>query len=311
MIKIEYECEVLTPMVVQGAVSNKKADDLIVRVPSVKGMMRFWWRVFQPENSTKELRNHEGKLFGCIGAKGESTKSNVRIRTHIIKQYRENEVDLFPYKDDKNRNKKDWRYTGLGKGTLFKVELVFCETIYRAEEDEDKKVITSQVYEDTFETMALLGGLGLRSRRGFGAFRIVNKTKISFEKQEQRKEAKSWLKIGDVLNRINKIDKWNCLHVKKIVVIQKEFSNIEQTLKAIDGASHNIRKRLGTEYEKNLINEALGAGIGRKASPLYMSVFQEEQHYRIVITLLEEKKDTRLQEIQERFIKQIRRQYEQ
>lgn len=323
MIKIEYECKVLTPMVVQGAEKNtslRNDEDLVIRVPSLKGVLRFWWRLFCEEKDVKEVRKREGMLFGCIGEKKESLKSNVKIQTRILEQKVKNNVDFFLFKGDVSRKKKGGTFKGLGSETIFKVDFIINDTLYRVD---DKKRIASNVLveeiQETFETMALLGGLGLRSRRGFGTFQIRSKKIQSSKDKNSKQENVSWLTIEDVQNRIQRTDRRNFLHVRELIVVQRNFENSEDALRAIDEVSHSVRKELGEVLEKELgrkkaeytLGKALGTANKRQPSPLYMSVFQESQYYKIVITILEENKNDKYREIQEKFIQQIRRKYEQ
>ena len=65
MDSVEFDLEVVTPMFLGGA--NTK--DAELRVPSVKGMLRFWWRATCGIESLEEMKKYESKIFGSTDQK--------------------------------------------------------------------------------------------------------------------------------------------------------------------------------------------------------------------------------------------------
>lgn len=65
-----FDCEVITPMFISGA--DPKQVEL--RVASIKGALRFWWRALYGDKNIDEMRKKEGDLFG-----NTEKKSKVRI----------------------------------------------------------------------------------------------------------------------------------------------------------------------------------------------------------------------------------------
>ena len=60
MKKITFGCEVITPMFLSGADGNPE-----LRPPSIKGMMRFWWRAINSHlahPNLKTLKEEENTL---------------------------------------------------------------------------------------------------------------------------------------------------------------------------------------------------------------------------------------------------------
>lgn len=311
MIKLEYECEVLTPMVIGGAGEETTE----IRVPSVKGMLRYWWRVMQVFNGITDvniLQKKEGKLFGCIGEKDKAQKSNVSIRSFLLEdpQIDEN-VNFFRYK----RGKPYSGEAGLDKGTKFILQFSINDSPYSTESNKTLSSIDiAKEVENSFETLALLGGLGRRTRRGFGAFKINKKTQTIIQQGIIDKTIQPCMSIDDLIKKKGRKSTYG-LHVEKILTFKSAYDNVEDILEIIDKISHEQRDVLAKQYPnhigKVLVGKALGSANKHQSSPLYISVFQHNNKYRLVLTVLAIEPDKTLQEIQNKFIKELRREYEQ
>ncbi len=51
-----------------------------LRPPSIKGLMRFWWRAMNGHLPLEELKKEEGKIFGTSDEKIGRSKFNIRIK---------------------------------------------------------------------------------------------------------------------------------------------------------------------------------------------------------------------------------------
>lgn len=60
MNKLSVNMKLASPAFVGGA-DQSKAE---LRVASLRGLLRFWWRAIQPPMTPTELREKESKLFG-------------------------------------------------------------------------------------------------------------------------------------------------------------------------------------------------------------------------------------------------------
>ena len=309
MIKLEYECEVLTPMVIGGAGEETTE----IRVPSVKGMLRYWWRVMQAYSGITDinlLREKEGMLFGCIGEKGKALKSNVSVRSFLQEEPKiDQNVNFFRYA----RGKKSSNKAGLDKGTRFIIQFIINDLPYSTESNKNLSSIDiAKEVQNSFETLALLGGLGRRTRRGFGVFKINKKTQTIIRQGKKDKTILPCISIDDLLNKVRKKNEKRMygLHVEKIITFNSAYENAEDMLEIIDKISHEQRVILSKQY-RNRIDKALGSANKHQSSPLYISVFQHNNKYRLVLTVLAIEPDKTLQEIQNKFIKELRREYEQ
>lgn len=150
METITFHCKVITPMFLAGA--DGRTPEL--RPPSIKGAMRFWWRAMNghliKDGKLDDLIEEEGKIFGDT-----KQRSSIVLTCEVINKKR--------FTASFNG---DLRYmafgaesrTSFGVGTVFNVCL---SSKNQAHLKEAKRA---------FSLLTHLGGLGAKSRNGFGAF---------------------------------------------------------------------------------------------------------------------------------------------
>ena len=142
ILKKRIKLELITAMGTHGA-NNKKLE---FRITELKSAMRFWWRAVQCFDSAEELYRKESALFG-----GLDRKAPVSIR-----QYKFDKSNVRPVKLGKGA--KPYFYK---EGELIEIELLS----YDSEKLDE--------YMQILKLTSYLGGIGQRSRKGYGAFKIV------------------------------------------------------------------------------------------------------------------------------------------
>jgi CRISPR-associated protein Cmr1 len=166
MDKIIFNCKIITPLFMSGADSSK----LEIRPPSIKGLIRFWWRAMHGELSLQELRKYEGKIFGSVD--DNPRRSNILLKTKG--QPNNNDVENNPQRLSSNINTD---YPGI-KYLLYSVLSIkkqpyikpgFGFTLELCAKD--KKVIEEAVH--AFWCLTFFGALGSRSRRGAGCIKAT------------------------------------------------------------------------------------------------------------------------------------------
>lgn len=264
MNSITFECEVITPMFLAGADGTTPE----LRAPSIKGALRFWWRALNGHLVTNQngefdytqLKKEEGRIFGDT-----NEISSIVIMPCIIQSTEPVKISNTPHHNSSycNKNNSNCNYGNknyCSKATKrdarlydFRLDLKFNSD--RISEKAIKFLITN-----TF----LLGGLGKRSRRGFGS--IIIKDCPIFSSKE---------KLEKYLSKIPMIteDK-GYPHIKNIE-LGKKYDTYEDVLIAIGEASH-INK-----------HNSLGHTNKRFASPIYTSVVKlnTNEYYLIITTL--------------------------
>lgn len=171
--KEEYHCEVITPMFLSGA-DQKEAE---IRTQSIKGALRFWWRAIHVKNSSLEdMKKRENKIFGSTEVKSavEIKIDGLQSTTSIEKLPKGEtfEVVSSKMKHPIRLGIIDYLAYGLHKYVPRQGNQYIRPYI------ENSKKFTLTVYspKDFWEEInvslsALInfGGLGARSRNGFGS----------------------------------------------------------------------------------------------------------------------------------------------
>lgn len=182
--KITFEIETITPMFLAGA-DQSKAE---LRAASIKGLLRFWWRALQSESSLDELRKKESRIFGSSDEK-LGGGSSFAMRIEHMGNLSTTKADL---------PKHNITVTSVSRGKTFPVNILEYLAFGPCSYDKIKKknVITRDYIQHNFKftihiiifkkewvkeilqamyVFELFGGIGSKSRNGFGSFLISNK----------------------------------------------------------------------------------------------------------------------------------------
>lgn len=169
---------IVTPMFLGGA--NHEADE--IRPASVKGMLRFWWRALNwsrfrldaadDATALRKLHDEEARLFGSSAGdkSGGQGCFLMRVTSEKIKASQPDIVKFTPrhymagqglvLQKDTSKNR-----LALDAGQTFGVSLRFRSNA----EQSDRASVLSAI-----RIFGLLGGMGSRSRRGWGALALVS-----------------------------------------------------------------------------------------------------------------------------------------
>ncbi|MFZ2655907.1 MAG: type III-B CRISPR module RAMP protein Cmr6 [Victivallales bacterium] len=198
-----------------GGADHGKKEDTLLRVPSLRGMLRWWWRtLYRDIISEQEMKNLEDVLWGSTST-GKSLIS-IKITSHQnLKQ------ELFNYKDGFNptfefkrkHNLMDGRPQGLfylsygmdegdrkryflDSGAIWKLEI--------SARKGKSKLSEGDIRNQTLASLSLLcrfGGMGSKSRKGFGSILWEN----AWTLEKCRQEAKSFCLINGIKPRENSV----------------------------------------------------------------------------------------------------------
>ncbi len=256
MDNIAYNLKTVSPVFCSGA--NKSVE---IRPASFKGIMRYWYRALVAENDLKKLHKRENELFGSTS---NSSSFRIRLLNNINKRRDVEKKCLLPHKNKPFSN-------AIKQNVPFKLEL---SAKFRLEE-----------IKDVFELALLLGGIGKRSRRGFGS--IAN-TEWKFED------------TNDLMNRILKIlnehsgKKYimddRIISVKKNGIFAKtslfDYPTIEKIrIGSAFNSCDDLLRKIGKDTHIHC-NKALGSGNPRMASPAYVTINEINGKYYPVVTKL-------------------------
>jgi CRISPR-associated protein Cmr1 len=261
MQPIIFTCETITPMFLNGA----NGDNPELRAPSIKGAMRFWWRAINGHLSLQELKDKEGKIFG-----NTEGKSCFSIQVHQIP------LSIIQEKPVSHKN-----YTKPAVNSRFRFNIQF--RLFQVKED-----FNCQQLENLYILTTALGGLGGRSRRGFGSISIIEKDGKPFLNMPH-----TYDKLLETLNSIA-----NYFHKDKDRIISKfpkthDYPYIKQIqigdrqsnlTRKISDVTHELKEQEFRAYESSLGH---ARHRERWASPIYVSIIKNEEGHTIpIITTL-------------------------
>lgn len=172
MTEIILKLRVVTPLFIAGAEQEQQAE---LREPSIKGLLRFWYRAIYPDDP-----EGEAKIFGGQG-KGQG-------QSGVLLRITDRKLSL-GHKDDDRWNKTKTAYLGYGvivrdkkkeittrpyikSGSRFSLIIRFNQ--FRSDQShqcvlnaEDKLRFKRALW-----AWLMFGGLGARSRKGFGSLML-------------------------------------------------------------------------------------------------------------------------------------------
>jgi CRISPR-associated protein Cmr1 len=158
MERLQLSCEVVTPLFCAGADQQRPE----IRPPSIRGAMRFWWRALHGAavgNDIKALQQQESAVFG---ATEQASKVMVRVHPSELSigqfDFRES-LRYMGYGLAETREDPARRY--IAPGAKFSIELLSPD-IARLKQAAAALCL-----------LLNLGGIGARSRRGWGSLRVT------------------------------------------------------------------------------------------------------------------------------------------
>ncbi len=258
MKTITFSCETITPMFLSGADGSTPE----LRPPSIKGALRFWWRAMNGDKSN--MREEEAKIFGGTDP---AQRSKVMIRV-LSNQPRKEDMEEFAPLEHKKGERGYFTKKGIKPSFKFKIKLSAPNII---ELDKMKAL---------FILVSVLGGLGNRSRRGFGAFMII---KIDEEPFQNPNTNTSILKYIKVINSEFDFDSdheaKDYPYIKNVSIGKTPKLN---ATKSIGQASHDIMYKGNQKRDyQNFVGNP-----NRFASPVFVSVMQLEKNIYPIVTIL-------------------------
>jgi CRISPR-associated protein Cmr1 len=165
-----YRCKLVTPMYGGGVEKGKVDDRMPIRATSIRGQLRFWWRLLnrnaylsadgKPDH--KALFEAERELWGGLGDAGTLTASKVKVLVEnpgkfSLKNSAEQRepADKYAFGAAANNGEANWVSEGLTWTLAIETPPEFLADVER-----------------TLRWWASFGGLGARTRRGFGAVEV-------------------------------------------------------------------------------------------------------------------------------------------
>lgn len=248
--------ETVTPMFLHG--SDTSVPEL--RPPPFKSLMRYWWRTVQ-DCKTDSLRKTEASLFGSTEGKAPFS-----IRIAVTENLRKRQYQPLPHRSG------SFRRMAYVPGQPFDLCLIA--------RDESVASTCVQIARLGF----LLGGIGNRSRRGFGSIRV---TSWNFTSPSEIQ--------SEILDNLNSVAGAVRFHINDQSIESRRLANITPEYPVIQricfgqpaGSVDSLLKKIG-QATHNHKHDALGYAKGQKrmASPIHVRVQKIKNGYVPIVTQL-------------------------
>ena len=257
MKELQAALEVVTPLFLGGSDPRGQPE---LRAASFRGAMRFWLRALLGG----VLGDRPDKIFQCesqvFGSTDHASPVVVRLKPHNLGS---DGFNPLPHKQ------VTFRFNGFKPGQRFDICLL--------SRDED----ALQQAQKALLLLCYLGGLGRRSRRGFGSLQITEgKLALTATSVEELANAlKQQLNsiLPSSFAKLSDVPRFPILHPgwAQIKVYGKEFNGWEEAIKFVMEKAHKHK------------NPALGNATPRQASPVHVHVTRlSTGKYALVLTTM-------------------------
>ncbi len=176
--------KLITPLF-GGGVETKKADPIkVIRETSIRGQLRFWWRAMRGVGTLAQMKEREDALFGSGGEKASQSKVLIAIKVNGNGKIDSEGSPKEPFylSNGKPRPTANWEKIAYAAFPLqptndeshlplkdFRVRVEFTMKISFPGDEATKKDVEASLW--AWETF---GGIGGRTRRGFGALQLLD-----------------------------------------------------------------------------------------------------------------------------------------
>lgn len=302
--KITFEIETITPMFLAGA-DQSKAE---LRAASIKGLLRFWWRALQAESDIGKLHKRESQIFGSSDENtGGGCSFSLRIRhagelkptknkfpkqnmtvTSKGKTFQVNILEYLAYGTLEYRK---------GEGNIFVREYipsgVKFELVFNFFDVAWKNEILKVLY-----VFSLFGGIGSRSRNGFGSVIVLNAQEVFSDSCEK-------YPLNGLVNLISNVDSLSYPSFTRgaSVFRTKESTSWDVALAEVGKLYRSVRSgeiKIGDKtfenkhfYDKRqymgaplIVDKKDKSFLDRHAKPYFIKVAKEGNQYRSYILYL-------------------------
>lgn len=156
---LDIKCKSITPIFMYG--NSKKAE---IRASSIKGLLRYWWRVMNYEEDIRGLKDKENNIFGSMDKKAPVSIRVDRgrgVTTEFVKNLNMNKYLFYSVKmTEEDKSHKSY----IKEGSQFIIKLIWSKN--------HENVVKG--YLIALLALQIFGGIGTRARRGAGNFKIID-----------------------------------------------------------------------------------------------------------------------------------------
>ena len=185
--ELRLELRVVTP-ILGGGVKARTLDEVdVIRAPSIRGQLRFWWRALYGHGyeTPEALYDAESKIWG--GVAKDARKSAIAVRVTDVRKGEKDPSDIQPFKKGPVP-KTTGAYAlfparalpGEVAAARWKPGTSFTLVVRIAARLQGDATVAAQV-KRTLAAWVLFGGIGSRTRRGLGALEPLRDTAAALD----------------------------------------------------------------------------------------------------------------------------------
>ncbi len=299
---IHFEIETITPMFLSGADQGKAE----LRAASIKGLLRYWWRALHPTSNIDVLRQKESSIFGSGGEnEGGGSSFSIRLTYDSLpttkEKFPKQNIEVVIKGTKRSINILEYLAYGTyeykkGEGNVFLREWIKPNTKFHIE----MTFLKEAFMEETLKAMyafSLFGGMGSRSRNGFGGFRILSwKEALDLLSHAfSLEDAYSKRNISKFVKGIASQPYTSFTQKTRLFRSKKTFPNWDSALAEIGKIYRTARESLERKhvYEKRqyvgapiIADKKNKSFLDRHSKPYFMRVAREDTQYRSYILYL-------------------------
>jgi CRISPR-associated protein Cmr1 len=255
MDEVKVKLKIVTPLFLGGAEPESQPE---LRTPSIKGVLRFWYRAMEPD-----YRSKEPTIFGSV--KPEPSQAQFFLRIGQKKNIRpeqwcmskDRELSYLAYGPVLRESARPY----IGPNGEFELIFTFKDSLPR----DDRRSVLKALW-----CLTIFGGLGARSRRGFGSIQLENNltydelslpATFAGEKAFGNYLSEDFLPIFRSVSSVSSFPDHTAFSAQTSVLITTPFNSWENCLCKIANLMLEYRKSLSSE-DSRIIKEFLrGNGL--------------------------------------------------
>jgi CRISPR-associated protein Cmr1 len=262
-----------------GGADGKTAE---LRAPSIKAALRFWWRALNVENDFSKVRKKESEIFGGAGENDQRSKFNLRLKYSefepCAKPFRKHEYKVPAKRGSIPINIIDYLAFGVIDNKTKSLSRQYIEQGFKFDVEVFSPYqdlgLAEEEFTLLFALMSVVGGLGSKSRNGFGRLQLLNRN----------------IKTEDIImaiqKRKNKMRDYTSFSEKtKVFKIKESFNSWDDCLAELGKIYKSSRESLKgnrdakyLQYIASPINKT-NTKLNRHSKLHFLSVVKNEGKY--------------------------------
>lgn len=297
MKELRLKLRFITPAFIGGP----EISSAELRPPSIKGMLRFWWRAANAGKfGLNELKLNESWIFGDASGNGRVSSFLIRVISdrlnnnlskdnfprnnyalYTVKGHRLNILEYLAYGTysyDRTQRRNVFEREYIKPGLSF-------ELFFSLPDRAESKEVIQELY-SALAAWSCFGGLGSKSRNGFGSFAIENADGHPLLAQLMQLSPASYFK--KLLYNTGLPEFTAFSNKARLFKTRQVFSSWDACLARLGHVYREARLSIENKHNYELrqyigapiiVNKTQYSLLGRRAKPYFLKVYKEKDGY--------------------------------